>query len=164
MFCKRIFIVGLCFAASSARPHRAREAQSILQHHTANAVRYNSALCHWLRNAPRAAPVRHIGDFPWPQQGKYRSKNQLTGTSETRSPLSLRVIPWARGSRVSVPSTRNAKRWWPCLSSTVSSQERSGACFIGCAAGFHWLKSPTMLTELAWVALQMKVIARSGLW
>ena len=33
---------------------------------------------------------------------------QLTGTIDTRSPLSLRVTPWARGSSVSIPSTRNA--------------------------------------------------------
>ena len=36
------------------------------------------------------------------------SRDQLTGMRQTRSFLSFRVTPWARGSRVSAPSTRKA--------------------------------------------------------
>jgi hypothetical protein len=35
---------------------------------------------------------------------------------------------------------------------------------MACDAGFHWLKSPTTATDLAWGALQMKFNALKGFW
>ena len=51
--------------------------------------------------------VRHWGFFRISGFG-FRVLSQLTGTKETRSPLSLRVIPCARGSSAKWPSTRKA--------------------------------------------------------